>query len=290
MKYLAIIALMLLPLTAAKAQTSSDSARYEQAYHLYEVGRIHDAVTLAKQIPTEKGRLLVALCRERQGFDRAAARIYKKLIADGNAMAAYYYAAKLFRGGHLDKAEQTVQQSITLDRNIPESHLLLASIMATKGERYKAMLPLYYFLLINDNTDNQRLAHRQLVVLWRKSAKVIRMINTQTEQTDFDLNTERYIDSIATSDSIASLEGSEAIAELSRLTQLLLAHLLDTSEENLDFWQVTYTDFLVKLVPRNFVEPYVRYISDATYHPQVLAWINDNQHLFNEFRLWMTAQ
>lgn len=278
-------------------RAGGDEAEYEIALTHYYMGKIPMALSETKQIVKrdnvfyKDAMVLMGLCRERQGLDRAAKRIYKKMIEDGSAWAAYYYAAMMQRQGHLDKAEEMVQKSIRLDKGIPESHFLLSTIMAQKSERFKAMLPLYYYLLINDDEDNQRLAYANLIRLWRRSAKAIEILRSQKRKADkFNDQVELLIDRLATSDSIAQMKGKEQIDELKAKTQSLMAYLLDSSEDNLDFWQVTYTDFFVKLVPRNFLEPYVYHISDATHHPVVLDYVAQNEYLFNEFRLWMEAQ
>lgn len=291
MKQLFLLSLFALFATTIFAQSMSNDERYDIAYNHYINGRIDMALNEARLIDTPDGELLVALCREQQGFDRAAIRIYKKLINEyNNPMAAYYYAAKLYKGGHYDDALKMIQKSILLDKNIPESHKLLASIMVVKGERYKAMLSLYYFLLINDNPDNQIIVYNQLISLWRQSAQHINILQKKRNLSKFDIATEAFVSSVANNDSIYNLEGQQAIEALADKTKQFFEYLANNSEDNLDFWQMAYTEFFIMLVPRNYIEPFVYYISDKTYHSQVLLWINDNKILFNEFSLWMEAQ
>lgn len=278
-------------------KAGGDEAEYEIALTHYYMGKIAMSLSECKTIVAKDNaysmdaNVLMGLCRERQGFDRAAKRIYKKMVGQGSARAAYYYAVMMQKKGHLADAEEMVQKSIRLDKGIPESHFLLSTIMAQKSERFKAMLPLYYYLLINDDEDNQRVAYANLIRLWRRSAKALEILKDSKRQPDkFNDGVERYIEQLATSDSIAQMNGEEQIEALRERTYELMKHLLEVSEENLDFWQVTYTDFFVKLVPRNFVEPYVYYISDVTHHAIVLDYVARNEYLFNEFRLWMEAQ
>lgn len=285
---------ILAPLT--QGANINETAVYELALTRFEQGKTSLAMSESKRLTYNDcllytdAMLLVAACRERQGFDRAAVRIYKKLIRTNSAAAANQYATMLHRKGRNGQAEEMARKSISIDKNVPQAHLLLADIMISKGERYKAMLSLYYFLLINDNAESQRVAYKQLVSLWRRSAQAIEVLKHPAKGEKFNAGVEQQIKTWATNDSIAHLEGIEAIEALHNKTTLLFDYLLQTSEQNLDFWQVTYTDFLVTLQPRNFTLPYIYYISDATYHPQVLAWVNENMHLFNEFRLWMEAQ
>lgn len=274
-----------------------EEAHYQQAMSLFEQTKIALCVEECKTLikhdgkRTEDALILLALCREIQGFDRAAIHIYKRLVEQNSAAGAFHYGVMMEKKGKLNEAESLFQKSITLDRTLTESHLHLSNIMLIQGHRFKAMMPLYYALLVSSNRQTQEHAYSQLLNLWRKSAQAIDILNKKKETSNsFNISMDNYISSIATTDSISSLEGAAQIKKLYEYTSLLFKHLLETSENNLDFYQIYYTDFFVTLVPRNFVEPYIYYISDIKHHPIVLEWINDNGYLFNEFRLWMEAQ
>ncbi|MCQ2204825.1 MAG: hypothetical protein MJZ15_10345 [Bacteroidales bacterium] len=294
------VLLMLLAEIAVTAQTTSerDSINYYLAQEHYSDGKIALCVDECKSIIklgtyyATDAKVLLALCRERQGFERAAIRLYKQLIRkDKSAMGAYCYASNLYRRGYLNKAMQTAQTAIKYDKNLPEAHLLLGSVMASKCDRFKAMMPLYYFMLINDDAEKQKLAYDQVISLWRRSSQTMQLLKTDVVADPFNDKVNRYINGLASNDSIAKVEGREQIEMLKDKTDALLRYLLENSEDNLDFWQVYYTDFMVKLVPRNFVKPFVYFISDKTHHAQVLEWISGEEgDLFNEFRLWMEAQ
>lgn len=276
-------------------RAGGEQAEYEIAETHYSMGKVALAVSECKQIIKKESplaseaRVLLALCREAQGFERAAIYNYRKEVGANNPLAAYHYASMMYRKGRYERATNLAQQCITWDKSIPEAHYLLASIMANQGERVKAMLPLYYFLLINDEEESQRIAYAQLLNLWRKSAKALRLVQTNRTPDPFNDQTDKYIDGIAT-DSISHLSAEATIDALAAKTDSLFNYLLQTSEKNLDFYQVMYSDFFVTLVPRNFVAPYVRYISATTYEAQALEWIAREEYLFNEFTLWMEAQ
>lgn len=277
-------------------RAGGDEAEYEMALTHYYMGKISMALSESKSIAKRgnnfslDAEVLTALCRESQGFERAAIRIYKNATAQGSSRAAYHYAAMLLRKGHRDEAEQWAQKSIMLNKNNADAHLLLATVMTEKNERFKSMMPIYYFLLINNDEEKQRLAYRQLISLWRESAKAINLIKTCKVPDPFNDAINRQIEQWTTSDSIAKVPAKEQITMLCQQTERLFRYLLETSELNLDFWQVTYTDFFVKFVTRNFVTPYVYYIADAEHHADVLVWTSSETYLFNEFRLWMEAQ
>ena len=277
-------------------RAGGDEAEYEIALTHYNMGKVSTALSESKAIVERDNafsldaNLLIGLCRERQGFERAAKRIYKKLAEKGSAMAAYYYASMMQRKGHLDEAEKMCQRSILIDNGIPEAHYLLSVIEVQKSERYKAMMSLYFYLLINNDENNQRMAYSNLIRLWRRSAKALEIIKTDKKSDKMTAAIEKHIDGLATSDSISNLEGREQIEALIKDTDSLMRFLLSSTEDNLDFWQIAYADFFVKMVPRNFIKPYVYYISDASHHAEVLDYVAQDEYLFNEFRLWMEAQ
>lgn len=274
-----------------------EDSHYQQAMSLFEQSKIALCVEECKSIinyngkHTENAQVLLALCREVQGFDRAAIHIYKKLIKANSATGAFHYGVMMEKRGNLKEAEALFQKSISFDRTLAEAHLHLSNINLIQGRRLKAMLPLYYTLLISTDKSHQEHAYSQLISLWRHSAQAIDILNKDKSSADkFNRNVDKFIASIASSDSISSLKGNEQINKLYNLTSQLFNHLLETSEENLDFYQIYYSDFFVTLVPRNFVEPYIYFISDNMHHAETLQWINENGYLFNEFRLWMEAQ
>lgn len=277
-------------------RAGGDEAEYEVALTHYTMGKIAMAISECKAIVQRDNafsidaEVLIGLCRERQGYERVAKRIYRRMTEKGSAMAAYYYARMMQRKGRLDEAEEMAQKSILIDNCIPEVHFLLSTIMAQKCERYKAMMPLYFFLIVNNDENNQRLAYSNLIRLWRRSASTMNILKKDLKKDEMTIRIENYIESIATSDSIANLDGREQIEALLKNTDGLINFLLNETENNLDFWQVVYADFFVKLAPRNFIKPYVYYISDASHHAAVLEYVAQDEFLFNEFRLWMSAQ
>ncbi|MBE6339323.1 MAG: hypothetical protein E7069_01115 [Bacteroidales bacterium] len=277
-------------------KVGDDEGDYEIAATHYAMGQIALALSECKAIikrdnlMVDEAYLLMAACREVQGFDRAAKHIYKKLVKNGNAMAAYKYAAFLSRGGHNTKAVALLQTAISRDRTIAEAHLLLATLLANQGERFKAMMPLYYYLLINNDEATQLTAYKQLTLLWKKSANVMQMLRMNHQADPFNDDVDKQIAQWAVSDSIGSDDAFVAVPLLAEQTKRLFSHLRSQGELNLDFWQVYYSDFFALIDERNYTEAYVHYISDTRFHSYCLLWINNHAREFDEFRLWMEAQ
>lgn len=298
--YIIVLLLTLSGMECISGQTTGqkDSVDYYLAQHHYNVGKVALCVSECKSIIdadtyyATDAKVLLALCRERQGYERAAVRLYKKLVnEDKSASGAFHYASMLTRKGKLNMAQEVCQKAIRYDKSMSDAHHLLSTIMATKGYRFEAMMPLYYFLLINDNQEQQKIAYKQLISLWRRSSQTMNLLKKPMAPDPFNDNMNKMINQWTTSDSIASMKGKDQIIELGRKTENLFDYLLSNSEQNLDFWQVMYSDFFVQLSPRNFLMPYIYYISDASHHGEVLEWISGPEgDMFNEFRLWMEAQ
>ena len=277
-------------------KVSDEEANYEIAATHYEMGQIALAVSECKAIikqnnlMADDANLLLAACREVQGFDRAAKHIYKKLIKRGNAMASYRYAALVSRSGHNTEAIANLQTAITRDRNIVEAHLLLANILANQGERFKAMMPLYYYLLIADDSNQKLLAYKQLTILWRKSANLMQTLRINHVPDAFNDEVDKQIAQWADNDSIASDNAFVAVPLLVQQTNKLFSHLRSHGEMNLDFWQVCYSDFFTLIDERGFTDSFVHFISDARFHSYSVLWVTEHANEFNEFQLWMQAQ
>lgn len=274
-----------------------DEAQFEIASLLYNQNRYSEAISECKKLIEAGGdyaldaRVLMGQCRRAQGYDFAAKRIFKKALADGSSNAALEMAHMLYAKGRLTEAEHYAQQAIQLNVGNAEAHFTLASVMESRGLRFEAMMPLYYYLLISDNDAQRDLAYRLLTHLWCRSSTYVDLLHRGRPSTSaFNDAVNRQIDSWTTDDSPARAQGVEAIEKVYALTDSLFRHLLQNSENNLDFWQLTYTDFMVKLVSRNFVRPMAYHIASQTYKAEVLAYTAQDTYLYNEFSLWMEAQ
>ncbi len=277
------------------ADRTNERALYELAYtHLINKNYIL-AMISAKRASDLNGsyrtdaRLVLSQCYIARGELRRAMRMLKTLPGD-DSRVAYNKAVVCYRNQKLDDAEVFAQQAITVDKSFVEAHLLLSYVMIDKGERMKAMLPLYYFLLLNNDNEDAVDAVKQLNALW--TAGSARLIGRQkkTESRGFYFKADAFIENVARDEIAQAANNGEKIARLVRETKQLFGYLKDKSEDNFDFYQIAYSDFFIQLFDQGYSEPFVNYACYEIYKVDVIDWIAGNGEQFNRFRIWMEAR
>lgn len=281
---------------SAYSRVPTAEARLAVADTYLEMGNVVAALERArllrrdKEFPLREGAMLVeARCRLRQGFDGAARRILRRLARAGNAEAVYYYARHQASGGHMVKASEMCQRALTADPSLVPAHLLLFEAEAALGHRYQALLPLTAYLLMASDEGRAEAAPR-LAEVWRRGWAGMDVLGRRTPQEPYSELMEQKMDSIGAAVVRQGDGAAETLRTLSARTDALLAVMRDTGEENMDFWQVRYADFLIELHARGYVEAMTHFFFSGTYAADVLAWLSENAGYFDDFRVWLSGR
>ena len=297
----------------ARAARWRDAANYTEAINLYsqvktdeaslatadtylEMGNVVAALDRAKALQRDEAfalkddaRLIEARCRQRQGYDRAARRIYAKLTRQGHAEAAFYYADMMSQKGHFSIASSLCQTAIAKKPALTPAHLLLAQSEAALGHRYQTLLPLMRYLLTA--SDDGRAQNADLLAqLWRKGWGGLDPLAKRTPEEPYSQQVEAAIDSLIAAIPTSGGSPADLIENIAERTDSLAAFLRATGEEDLDFFQVAYADFLIEAHVRGFIRPMVYFFFTSLYHAEVLTWLSENAGYFNEFRLWVEGR
>lgn len=280
----------------AYSRVPTAEARLAVADTYLEMGNVVAALERArllrrdKSFPLREGAMLVeARCRLRQGFDGAAMRILRRLARAGNAEAMYYYARHLASGGHMVKATRMCQGALAADPSLVPAHLLLFEAEAALGHRYQALLPLTAYLLMASDEGRADNAPR-LVEMWRRGWAGLDVLGRRTPQQPYSELMEQKMDSIGAAIPARGGDPAETLRALAARTDALLAAMRETGEENMDFWQVRYADFLIELHARGYVEAMTRFFFSGIYTADVLAWVSENAGYFDDFRVWLSGR
>lgn len=278
-------------LTSSK--NASVRAYYELAYTHLMLGNYTLAISPAQKVLRGSYRTDAALVLVQSYTHRGEYRRAERLInslgveAKSDVRIPYHHAELLLKMGRLDDAESLIHQAIVVDRGFEDAHLMLSAIMTGKGERLKAMLPLYYYLLIQNEGEGARQAVKQLIHLWNfSSGRVLERVSTKSK-TAASRRDDVALYHISPNDTIMTLDGSVAINQLAEYTNQLFQYLSKSDERPLDVYQLVYVDLFSELHLTGHTNAFCWYICNPQWHPQVLEWIAGNNHSFNTFRLWM---
>lgn len=278
------------------SQVPTERARIERTQAYLEMGNVVRALSDAKLMGREKdfglkddALLIEARCRERQGFVEAARRMYRRLMRKGHAEGMYYYASHLHSIGHQAKAAEVCQKAIKANRQLTPAHELMADIETARGHRYQALLPLMRYMLTASDNGRQAAAER-LMRLWRRGGLGIDILSKREAEEKYSEMMEKRIDAICDSIRPKGETSADKIDALAMRTDSLLAVMRETGEENLDFWQVEYADFLIEIHARGFTRPMIYFIMEPAYRAECLAWLSENAGYFLEFETWVNGR
>lgn len=239
---------------------------------------------------------------ENLGRTEKARRIYKEAlkIYPDNYLLSYNLALSFFNDGKYDKAQEYVVRAIESYPAHASSHLLLSYIMFDKGERVQSMLPLYYFLLLEQDSDRSETAYELLGSLWNQGVRTKGQRDIQLVEAGFKYNdfasVELAVSMIKASESMAkegnnlSDTSNSLLVKFANNSKVFFKILKDESEDKEGFWWDFYVNFFSKIDKNDLTEPFSYFISSCRYNSDVLLWMSDNHQEFQRFTSWMEVQ
>ncbi len=272
------------------------SAKYELAYAYLQSGNSVGAEKYSKQILKQgdslklEAYLILGAAYDMMNDPKKSLKIYNKAVHEfpGNNLALFNLGLSYYNNDDLEMAERSLIRSIDVDKNYASSHYLMSHIMLRKGETVKAMLSLYYFLLLEQDSPRAEESYNMLEELWKSGVdnsggKTI--VAIEKKENDFykmvdleiKLKSTPYIDD----------EPVMKLKVFTSNTNLLFDVISQKYKGNIGFWEQTYLDFFKDLHKKGFTDSFAYYISNTTYRPQVLVWLSDNYSEFNSFINWI---
>lgn len=278
-------------------------AKYEMAYAHLQLENWDDATYYSFDVVKEKSAYYLESCLiygaalDYNGKTKGAIRFYKKVLNEhpNEYLLHYNLALVYYKIEQIEEAEKCVQKAIQLNKLHMSSHLLLSSIMQAQGERLKSMLPLYYFLLFEQDSNRSIDAYNQLQNIWTHSAMhkgnsiaiSVGLNGSNAGMSALELGVGTIAATYMMDEEKNELEGLKRMADQ---TQDLFTLMKEMKVEELDFFAITYIDFFNLLTHNEHEYVYSYYISNCVYKEKVLAWLTENNGPFSEFMEWMELQ
>ncbi|MFA9392799.1 MAG: tetratricopeptide repeat protein [Prolixibacteraceae bacterium] len=226
-----------------------------------------------------------------QGKTKKAIKVYEKAFEDYDNYLLYYnHAITCFNSDQLDKAYESAIKAINNNSSHASSHLILSKIMDKKGERIKAMLPLYFFLLIEPNSSRSELEYPNLrnyidYGVTEQSNKDVNVLVPTNDDPNFGA-AEMMISLLKASNGLEENEGKDELELFAENTYGLFAILGELKKENSGFWWDFYVPFYYDIATENLTKPFSYYIS-LSQGEEVNKWLEDNDDEFQRFKEWM---
>lgn len=286
---------------ALEIDKNSTIANYELSYTYMASKNYDDAIKYSKKVIKQNEEnqhgayIVLGSCLDIKGNAKEAIKAFEEGLnkfPESN-MLNYNLALTYHNINDYDNAEKAIINAINAKPTHGSSHIILASIMKVKGERVKALLPLYYFLMLEPNS--------------KRSLRNLNFINSMlsegvTQKSDNSINVNVPIS--ASKDSTFS--PAEMMVSLNRATRFsgkdkekseyeffvetnrsLFCILGELKKNNTNLWWDLYVTKFYDLVQTNNFEAFSYYISQSSNSPEVQKWIENNQDKMQSFLDWM---
>lgn len=275
---------------------NSSMANYEISFSYFSSGDYKNAEIYSKKVlDIDKDNLLEATITygnalDMQGKAKKAIKIYEKAMKDYDYYLLYYnHAITCFNIGKNEKAYDSILKSISNNSSHASSHLILSKLMDEDGSRIKAMLSLYFFLLIEPNSNRS-------VAEYQNLRNYIDQGVTQTSEKNINISIPNDVDPdfgaaemmISLSRAANSLEENKEKTDLelfSENTENLFNILGELKKDNSGFWWDFYVPFFYEMANEDLIKPFCYYISLSS-GEEASNWIENNDAKFKRFANW----
>lgn len=284
-------------LKALDMDPNSSLAHYELGFTYlsakeYELAEKHSK----KVLDLNNGHLLAGYIAygnslDLQGKTEKAIKAYEKGIKDfDNYLLHYNHAMACLNSGKIDKAYESAINAISNNPSHASSHLILSKIMDEKNIRIKAMLPLYFFLMIEPNTERATIEYNTLRNyidhgVSKKGDKNINVVVPMNDDADFGA-AEMMISLLKASENLEENKGKSDLELFAINNDKLFKILGELKKENKGFWWDYYVTFFYSMANENLSTPFSYYIS-LSKGQEVTDWLDENNEEIERFSGWV---
>ncbi|MEN8139250.1 MAG: tetratricopeptide repeat protein [Bacteroidota bacterium] len=275
----------------------SGLVNYEIAFSYFSDHNYKNAEKHSKKVIDQKGdHLLPAYITygnalDMQGKTKKAIKVFEKAMKDfDNYMLYYNHAITCYNAGENDKAYDSAIKAISNNSSHASSHLVLSKIMEKEGVRIKAMLPLYFFLLIEPNSDRAAVEYKNLrgfidFGVSKESEKKINVEVPMNGDPDFGA-AEMMISLSRAANNVEENKGKTDLELFSDNNESLFKILGELKNDNSGFWWDFYVPFFNDLANADLAKSYSYYIS-LSKGEEAVSWIDENSEEFEKFKNWL---
>ena len=288
-----------------KNDKNSSITNYEIAYTYLTINDYSNAIKYSNRVIKSKSEktvdayIIKGSALDYMGKSKKSIKLYSKAINlyPNNYLLNYNIGVTYYNNNQPLNAKIYFLKSIELDKLQPSSHFMLGLLMNEIGDRVQSMLSLYFFLMLEPNTDRSVEAHKLLMSLWKKSIEVD---TTKTKSFKIIYNPKTSGDDFNTIDlSISTIYANNIWKNRLINTDYMLLTSNTVSFFNLigdykdfkkDIWHNLYIRFFNDLFINNQVEPFCYYISATCDDLIINSWLESNRDKIETFSRWVNER
>ncbi|WP_423128453.1 tetratricopeptide repeat protein [Gaoshiqia sp. Z1-71] len=282
---------------ALKVDPNSSLVNYEIAFSYFSDKDYKNAEVYSKRVlDLKKDHLLPAYITygnalDMQGQSDKAIKVYEKAMAEFDNYLLYYnHAITCFNAGKTDKAYNSALKGIASNSSHASSHLILSKIMEKKGSRIKAMLPLYFFLLIEPNSARGAIEYQTLRNyldhgVSQASEKNIQVMVPMDKDPEFGA-AEMMVSLSKASNSLEENKEKPDLELFAENNETIFKILGELKDDQSGFWWDFYVPFFYEMANEDLTKAFSYYISQSK-GEEVSKWIEENPVQFERFINWV---
>ncbi len=300
---------------ALQLNPNSSLVNYEMALTYFTMKKYEEAlkfaeITIAQKDDNELGGIIIkGSALDDMGNVKQSVEFYKKALQRyPNAyLLLYNYAVSCGRMNLVAEAEQALIRAISNNVGHPGSHLQLAYLKQDQAQRIRAMLGLYFFLMLENKTERAREAYENLTALFYRgvsrdqdnpkniTVNVAMPGKDGSGMPDFSLaliaaaSMEKHKDKNDVERFAADTHSFfQIIGELNQNKGKKKSK--KSKKDAFDLWNDYYADFFYNLSQAGFTEAFCYHISLASGNEIPRAWVEANPDKVELFYLWLQNQ
>jgi tetratricopeptide (TPR) repeat protein len=276
-------------------------ANYELSYTYFVIKSYSEAIKyskLALKHPNDiqhQAYVILGSSLDLTGKPEKAIKTYEQGLTKfpNSNLLNYNLALTCFNHGQLDKAEIAAINAISIKPTHGSSHVVLSAIMQEKGQRVKSMLPLYFLLMLEPNSQRSPLIYKNLLRqlgqgVEKKDDKNINVnISLSGSQTDEFSAAEMMISLLAASKFTEENKNKYEVELFVEANNGIFSILGELKKEQKGFWWDLYVTNFYSLVQTDNDEAFSYFISQSTGSKQVNEWIAKNPEKIQKLNDWM---
>ncbi len=285
---------------ALSIDKNSTAANYELSYTCMTSGKYEDAIKYSKKVikinvdNQHQAYIVLGSSLDLTGKPKKAIKTYLEGLEKypNSNLLNYNLAYTYFQQKEYNKAEAAAISAINAKPTHPSSHLILSATMMAKGERLKAVLPLYYFLMLEPNSQRSKpnyISLRKMLVqgIEQKDENNI-SVNVSVKGADDEFSGAEMMVSLLAASRYSKENRDKSDMELFvESTRSAFSILSELKKDKRGFWWDLYVTKFNDLVETKNYEAFCYYISKSLNADDVKKWIADNPTKMDDLKAWM---
>lgn len=227
-----------------------------------------------------------------QGKPKDAIKIYKKGLKDfpEDYLLNYNLALTCYNQKEDKDAEEALKNGLRAKPGHASSHMLLVYLMNEQGQRVKALLAAYNFLLLEPTGKRAKAIMEILDAQLRKNVKkdgdgTTILVSGESTKDEFS-SAELMLSMLEASKSLEENKNKSEQQLFAENTASFFSVLKEQKENNKGFWWDFYVDFYADLLKNKQVETLTYFISQSKSKPETLDWLKNNTAKTDALKSW----